>query len=322
MNSSFSQRNPLLQLAIDSHSLGAFKICPRWYYYTIVRGLRPRVESVHLTFGLLLHKVHETYHQHRAQGLSHEEALEETVALLLELTFNKALRRPWASEDPQKNRATLLRTAVWYLDKFQDDPLRTISLSDGSAAVELHFAFDSGFATSEGERFLFVGWIDRLGELNGWVYIPDVKTTKQTLRQSWFEKFSPFNQFSMYALAGKIAFKQDVEGVIVDGVQIAAGFSRFERQPIQRPPAIIEEWHKAQQIWLKQMEEAATAGRALEEAGKDPSEAWPMNDTSCDRYGGCPARAICSRAPAAREQWLEKDFTFRGWDPLAERTDI
>ena len=60
-NSSFSTRLPGFQLAIDSTSLGEFKLCPRRYYYSILRGLGPRGGSVHLTFGIWMHTAREKY---------------------------------------------------------------------------------------------------------------------------------------------------------------------------------------------------------------------------------------------------------------------
>lgn len=322
-NTSFSERLPGLQLAVDSHSLGAFKICPRWYFYTIILGLSQRQESVHLTFGLLMHKGREVYYLGRASGARHEEAVEQAVEHILVATWNRALARPWASDDPNKNRGTLLRTLVWYLDKYgPDDPLRTIVLSDGRPAVELHFQFDSGYRTSEGEPVEFCGWIDRLATLNGLPYIDDLKTSKSTISASWFSKFTPFNQFSMYVAAGQVAFAQRVQGLIVDGVQVAVQFSRFERGLVPRPQQVIEEWIVAQGHFLRQMETCAERGQRLDESGEDPAEAWPMNDTACDRYGGCPARVICSRSPGSRKLALDVDFKRRVWDPQVERGDI
>ena len=48
-------------------------------------------------------------------------------------------------------------------------------------------------------------------------------------------------------------------------------------------------------------------------------QSWPQNDTSCDMWGGCPFRSVCSRPPASREQWIAAEFTTRLWDPLQVR---
>lgn len=322
-NSSFSRFSPGLQLAVDSTSLGAYKICPRWYYYTIVLGRVPRAESVHLTFGLLMHQGREIYYHLRAKGTQHSEALLDTLASMLETTLDTTTGRPWASDHPAKNRLSLLRALVWYLDLFgENDPLETVILASGKPAVELSFQFDPGFRSDEGEPWLLCGHLDRLAKLNGEPYIDDLKTSLYALSPSWFDKFTPGNQFSLYCVAGQIVWKQPTHGLIVNGCQVGATFARFQRGLVPRPQAVLDEWLEATGEWLRQMQADAKAGARLESAGSDPAEAWKMNDTSCDRFGGCPARGICSRSPASRGQALELDFKQRVWDPLQRREDI
>ena len=311
-NSSFSTKLPGLQLAIDSTSLGEFKLCPRRYYYSIVLGYQQRTESVHLKFGILLHQAREHYDKARASGASHDDALDAVMSEALRATWNSELGRPWLSDHKVKHRLSLLRTIVWYLDAVaQSDPLHTMTLAGGRLAVELSFRFDSGIASpSTGEPILFCGHLDRLAELNGVPYVVDVKTTTHTLDASWFSKFSPDNQFSMYTLAGRVAFGVPVRALIVDGVQVGATFSRFARAPIERKDETIDEWYADTTSWIASMDRCASEGH------------WPQNDKSCDAWGGCPFRAVCARAPSARQQWLEVDYHKRVWDPLQVRGDI
>jgi len=326
-NSSFSKVSPGLQIAVDSHSLGAAKTCFRLYYYSIVLGYQPKDLSPHLTFGLLMHGGREQYYHGRAQGAGHEEALQATIEWALAKTWNAALRRPWASDHPEKNRLSLLRTLVWYLDKYGDqDGLKTVILQAGEMAgkpaVELMFRFGSGLSTAEGEEIQFCGYLDRLASLNDKVYIDDLKTTRYALSASWFNSFTPYNQFSMYCLAGQVVWKEPVQGLILDGAQIGATFSRFERQLVPRPKEVLEEWVGSTARWLQMLEVCAAEGRQLEASGRDAAEAWPMNESSCGNYGGCDFRGICSRSPAARQVWLEAGFRRRVWDPTQARGDV
>ncbi len=322
VNSSFSSRSLGLQLAIDSTSLGAFKFCPRWYYYSIVCGWEPKLENVHFIFGILVHSARERYYHARAKGDEHRQALRKTLAWLLEVTWNKSLLRPWSSDHPTKKRGTLIRTVVWYLEKYADDPMQTIILENGKPAVELSFQFDSGFETADGERWSLCGHMDRLASLNDHIYIDDLKTTAYTISASFFNQFTPHNQFSLYVLASRVVWKQRVEGLIVDGAQVAAGFSRFERAFVPRSEAQLEEWLNATGWWMRQMEACASDARALEALGLDVAAAWPQNEASCGQYGGCKARAVCSRSPVARGAVLETEFKRRVWDPLQRRGDI
>lgn len=319
-NPAFSTLRPGLQLAVDSTSLGAFKTCPRYYYYSVVCGLVPRVESPHLTFGLLLHGGRERYDHGRAKGQNHESALAGALAWALRETWDRELHRPASWGTPEKNRGTLVRTLVWYLDQYgPSDAFETVRLADGRPGVELHFGFHSGYQTKlTGEPVVFCGWLDRLASLDGATYVLDVKTTKSALGPHWFDGFTPGNQFSMYALAGQIAFETPVRGVVVDGVQVGAGFARFQRGLVPRPESVLAEWLGGAYRWLEQMEVAVSR---IPESG-DPAQAWPMNDTACDKYGGCRFRDVCGRAPDQRRARLEADFKRRVWNPLATRGDI
>lgn len=322
-NTSFSNMTPGLQLAVDSTSLGQYKTCPRLYYYSIVLGWQPKRTSVHLTFGLLAHGVRERYDHARATQADHEEALRVALRWGLEQTWVAALGRGWQSQDPNKNRLTLIRTMVWYLDKYgAADPIQTVILSNGKPAVELSFSYANGYRSIDGEPYLSCGHLDRIGHLSGQNYILDLKTTKHALSGWWFDQFTPGNQFSNYVCAGPVVWHLPIEGLIVDGIQVLATGSRFERGQVSRPQAVIEEWHGGLGKWLIRMELSAREGAQRLLAGQDPAEAWPMNDTACGNYGGCDFRPVCSRTPGSREQWLVTDYAKRIWDPLQRRGDV
>jgi hypothetical protein len=311
-NSSFSKQLPGLQLAVDSTSLGEFKKCPRSYFYSIVMGYQPRQQSVHLTFGLLVHGAREAYEGCKANGEDHEDALRGAVAYAMCATWDPDLGRGWVSDHKLKNRLTLIRTIVWYLDEFgRDDALETVQLASGRPAIELSFRFDSGYASpATDEPWTLCGHLDRIATLNDEPYVVDIKTTGSSISQSFFNEFSPGNQFSMYSLAGRVAFGMPVRGVVVDGIQVATGFSRMLRGLVQRTPASLDEWLAEVGYWLVEMSDCAEAG------------VWPQNDRSCHHYGGCQFRGVCARSPGARQLVLDSDFTQRVWDPLVHRGDV
>jgi hypothetical protein len=313
-NTSFSTQVPGLQIAMDSTSLGEFKKCPRSYYYSIILGYQPRTQSVHLAFGILMHGARERYDHWRFGGASHQEALEQVVAWVLAESWDRQLGRPMEalSGHKSKNRFTLVRTVVWYLDEWgENDPIHTLKLANGKPAVELSFSFPAGAnALSSGEPFLLCGHLDRLGELDGQPYVIDTKSTEHIIDAGWLSRFSPDNQFSLYTLAGRLAFGFSIQALIVDGVQVAAGFSRCQRGLVQRTEAQCEEWLTATHWWLRSLESCAVAGD------------WPMNDKSCGLYGGCQFREICAKPPSSRQMWLDSGFARRVWDPLQRRGDV
>lgn len=307
-NSSFHPTVPGLQIAWDSTSLGTLKTCPRKYQLSIVEGWSPRRTSVHLLFGQYYHSALEAYDHARSAGEDHEEAVRKAVHRAMRDTWHDG--RPWQSDDQYKNRWTLVRTVVWYLEEFANDVARTVQLASGKPAVELSFRFATDYTAQDGTPFLLCGHMDRLAEFNDSTYVFDRKTTKTTISPSFFEGFSPYNQFTLYALAGKVVYGTEVSGVVVDGAQVAVGFSRFERGFSPRKHDQLEEWYGELGTWLRLAEHFAR------------TQSWPMNDTACGNYGGCPFRGVCSKPPGTRQMWLKSEFTKRTWDPLQIRGDI
>ena len=308
VNSSFSKHLPTLQIYVDSSSLNEFKICPRRYYYSIVMGRQPQAESVHLTFGILMHRAIEDYHKARAVGTLHEDALRSVVHWVMKATWDRTHNRPWASGDKYKNRNTLIRTIVWYLDKHAEDVLQTVILQGGKPAVELPFEMDSGYTAFTGEQFILCGKLDRIVTYKSNYFVADIKTTQNTIGDYFFKKFNPDNQMSMYSLAGLLAFNIPVEGVIIDGCQVATDFSRFERAFIERSDFQLHEWQQNLGYWLINLNQCAERN------------VWPMNDSACTMYGGCPFRAVCAQAnPTAAMRVLEGSYRSRTWDPLRNR---
>jgi PD-(D/E)XK nuclease superfamily len=311
MNSPFVEGTKV-QHAWDSTSLGWLKECPRKYQYHMLEGYSGRGESVHLEFGILYHRALEHFEKHRFAGASHDEALNLTVRDLLVWTWRDG--KPWrASQDLNmedksslKCRENLVRTVVWYIDKFRVDPAQTREGPDGPM-LELHFQFEIGFNYNLQHPYSLCGYLDRVVSFQNESFMMDRKSTTSTLSSYYFEQYEPNNQMTLYSLASQVAFKTPVRGVIVDAAQIAVGFSRFVRHLIYKTPDQIDEWLKDLKLWLR------SAERFAEE------NYWPQNDMSCHKYGGCPFREVCSKSPDVREKFLETSFERKVWNPLEPR---
>ena len=329
--------NTHIQFAWDSTSLGWLKTCPRLYQYSMIEGWRSKGDSVHLKFGQLYHSGLEYYDKLRAQGklalwdgeeqvpLDHEEALRIVVQTALIDTWEYAEQdgilpkggKPWSPDHAAKNRETLIRSIIWYLDHFKDDPAQTVVLANGKPAVELSFRMELDYSpqwvTQHPEEkfpsvpYVLCGHLDRVVDFAGGTYVMDRKTTGTTPGSSYFDQYSPDNQMSLYSLAAKVIYQTPVKGVIIDAVQVAVGFSRFARGFTHRSESQLEEWLTNTKTWLYSAEQYATEGF------------WPMNDKACHHYGGCVFRQVCSKSPEVREKFLESDFERRPWNPLAVR---
>jgi hypothetical protein len=303
-----------IQWAWDSTMLEDAKRCPKLYEYKYIQGWRPKGENANLRFGGEFHTCVQHYDMSRAHGIPHNDAVHDVVRELL--------HRTWGWEpDPEtkagkyKNRSSLIRTVINYLDYYYPDPAETYILENGKPAVELSFNYELDFGPkfsrdTVGQRpYTLCGHLDRIVVFNGDHFGMDYKTTTTTPSTYYFDTYSPHNQMSLYTLASNVIFKAPVKGMIINAVQMLIGSNRFVRGITFRTQDQIDEWLYDLEHWLLQME-----GYALHQY-------WPRNDTACDKYGGCPFRTVCSKSPAVREIYLKADFTQEEpWNPLTPRT--
>lgn len=323
-----------VEFAWSASTIKAAKTCLRYYQYSVLEGWHSPNKSVHLRFGGHYATAIEHYYKLIAQGADPEEATRAVVREALEATWDreecptcagtgqiaggsdqgdtwtcvecngtgKGEGTPWESGHNTKTRANLIRTIVWYLDQFKDDPAKPLTLQSGDPAVELSITFEVDGGN------IFAAHLDRLAEFAWDPYVMDEKTTGTTVSQSFFNGFSPDDQMSMYTFLGKAAFGVPVKGVIIDAAQIAVGFTRFERGFTFRTPGQLNEWYDDTMLAIE------TAQRATREVR------LPQNPTACGNYAGCQFRTVCSRDPAARRNFLAGDFVQTpSYDPLEVR---
>jgi hypothetical protein len=289
-----------LQYAWDSTSFGWLKECPRKYYYMQIEGWDSPIHALELQFGIWYGQALEHYDHYRISW-AHEEALRMVVDEFMTKTWG------WAGWDPpntNRNRETLIRSIIWYLEEFRLDPFETYILENGKPAVELSFRFELPYGPQEGQPYLLCGHLDRVVNFSGGLYVTDRKTTKSTISSDWFSRFDLDNQMSLYTIAANVVFHAPVKGVVIDGAQIAVGFTRYARGLTYRTPAQTDEWLADTKLYLRQAEAYAKANY------------WPMNEKSCFL---CIFKRVCSKDPAVRQTMLESDFVKRKWNPLAVR---
>ena len=316
--SPMSAKVPNLQLAWDSTSLGELKRCAQRYKYVVLDGWTTGEPSDDLLFGIIFHSATELYEKLKQQGADHEKAVIEATRHVILSSWDFENNRPFLTgEEPTKTRETLLRTTIWYLDQFRNDPIKTITLPSGQPAVEVSFRFslsededDTRFRSlASGEEFILCGHLDKIGIWNETLWIVDKKTTKYQLDDYYFQQYYPDNQMSLYDIAGAVVLDQPVAGVIVDAAQVLVGGSRFKRRPIHRTEQERDDWLADLSTWLHMAEMYAVTNR------------WPKNEKGCG-FGKmtCMFRGICSSDPRIRQEKLENEFVKRPrWNPLEPR---
>ena len=330
-----------IQFAWDSTSIGLLKTCPRLYQLSMLEGWSSRGDSVHLRFGIEVHLALQAYDMSRANGIGHEDAVFDVVKDLYERTYDwNPEPNPSNPRDPvkYKNRSTLVSLVIDYLDSHIDDPAETYIMANGKPAVELSFQFEldwgpedqplwektysseenkargipSGSVNLKSQPYLLCGHLDKVVTFNSALLIKDYKTTITTPSQYYFAQYEPHNQMTLYTLAGKVVLGTPVRGVCIDAMQVCLDQPHhFVRGFTYRTPDQLDEWLNDLALLLRLNETYAAANY------------WPMNDTACDKFGGCKFRSICSNSPSVRDRFLRADFTqlpeSERWNPLKVR---
>jgi hypothetical protein len=304
------------------------------YQYTILEGWTHSLQSIDLRFGSEYHAALQDYEICRAGGMEHEAAIHESVARLMERTVDLTADTG-GKTTKYKNRSSLVSLVVDYLDNYgEGDPAVTYIRADGKPAVELSFKFSldygptstntvimkgsPGFPGYQGstiessQPYLLCGHLDRVVTLNSALLVMDYKTTTKTLTERYFDQWEPNNQMSLYTLAGRIILGAPIRGVVISAAQLLLEEPhRFVRGFTYRTQDQLNEWLSDLSILLR-LNEAYAA-----------TNYWPMNDTACDKFGGCRFREICSKSPDARHRFLQSDFTqlpeADRWNPLSVR---
>lgn len=329
----FCREAPLLQKAWDNSSMSILKECPRKYQLAIIEGWIPKRSAAPLVFGGLLHRYLEAYDRRRLAGEPHydalcavvSQALTETVRRVngLVLPDGEVREVPPGTEgakellifwhgDNNRTRKTLVRTIIWYTEQFSaGDPLKTVQLASGHAALEISFRFLLPVQSPDGDPFIWCGHIDKIAQFGEDLYVQERKHTASTLGDWYFVRYSIDSQTSGYLTAGKVLLEKPIAGIIVDACQVAVTFSRVHRHIVPRTEAQLNEWLANTIEWINM------AAFYIQRYGTKP---WPLNESSCHKFSGCQFRPVCGRDPGVRQMVLDQNFTKKRWNPLEIRS--
>ena len=315
-NGAFSEETPGLQLVWDSSSLTPLMTCQYLYYLKNICGWVPHGNhrSVHLIFGILYTSGCEEYDKARAAGEKHRPALRAAVRRVLRMAGERqedGTWLSWNSPDPNKNLPNCVRTLILYLDSQKmDKSISTVQFADGSAAVEKRFAIGLPFSSEAGEEFTLCGYLDRIVKFGAEKYIADHKTTKGALDDRYFKNFDYSLQMYVYSLAGRIAFDEEIKGVLIEGAQAAVGFSSVKRGMSPRNDYQLAQLLPILKFWTRVAETCAKEGY------------WAKNYTACTHYGGCDYRDHChAKHDKQASAILRSKFKRASWDPTRDRED-
>lgn len=344
-----------IQFAWDSTCLGDLKKCPRYYQYTHIDGWTPKDESIHLRFGQEYHQALHDYEIGRAAGASHDEALRVAIRDLL------VRCQDYPDVDPNdrpsvrvKTRANLVRTVVWYVEQFKDDPAETVQIKRPTTRLEICEAMEGAevgesrsIPLEQSEPAMEVSfkfeldWGPRWGtdpfgkDAHVIVYMANgtiaESNSQPYLLCGHLDRLVTFNDetFVMDRKTATTTLSQHyfdqysphnqmslyaIAGQVVLGTSIRGVI--IDAAAIQ----VGGSWYQRGFTYRTQgqldewLHDLHYWFRQAEQYATD--NYWPMNDTACSMYGGCRFREVCSKDPAVRERFLAAQFVKR---PEADR---
>lgn len=276
------------QYTWSAHDLDTLMRCAKLYRLKVLEGWRSKSFGAATSWGRAVHYSIEVLDTFLFGGASKDDALDAAIVALVK-EYGEELS---SSDDNARNLETAIRATVWRADGFWDNQLKTATMPDGSPALEVEF--EVPIPGMDGHRFR--GRLDKVGEMDGELYLVDLKTTKAQLTKRFFNYYFPNNQIMAYLWVGRKILELPIAGFIIDGIQTGVNFTRFGRHLVTVTPAQIDEWEMS-------MLQALNLTVKQHEAGH-----FPVNFASCGNMGGCSFIDVCSIPPAQRLSTLTQDF--------------
>lgn len=314
-----SESGGVTTVRINFSSLSLLQECPRKAQYSLIRGLKPRLEAPALTFGLAIHKGLEEYYCGERTERSIPKGYKDTMQAIgcgqwqddwnEHLVFRAArafvLKAAPLSALPDDNKRSIW-TGVWmlqhYFEKYLTDEY-VIMRDEKGPIVERKFTMPI-HAESRLRVELF-GTIDFVmkSEVSGQVLPGDHKTASSLY--DFYDKVSPNFQYTGYLWATREVLGYDTNLFLVNALQVkpppktARGSEPdFARQITERTEADFAE------LKLSILDEVDTflRYRALSRFPQAASGA-------CTRgYGSCQYREVCAAPAQLRENIISAKF--------------
>ena len=247
-------------------------------------------------WGKAYHECKEVLFREIAKGRSIREAVESSVGRAL--TFREALSRPEGYSgkwDNARTLDTLVRSLVWYAEEYGENLLRTLILPNGEPALELRFEFHV-----PNTDYRVSGRIDRVVTDDEGTSPLDFKTTSKMLNNVFFRQFTPNIQVYIYLYICRHVLGFEAPKFIVDGVQVLVGGTRFARSSIYVDDKVLEDFMNIEiPALLEEYDRCWNSG------------IFPQRFSSCDLFGSCEFRHVCSMRKDLHEQRLKDTYVRR-----------
>ena len=297
----FSEDYPEMRLIWDATTLDQFMRDPLIYYWKYVLGYRERTNSIALAWGTAWDKAAARYHYNRSRITNQDEALAKTIDEAIKYSWEAGLDEiaEGTKDHNKRNTKTLIRSLVWF-DKWIGKYDRYAPLVNQSTTrVKL-----LDIKAPCGSPYQLVANFDQVvASFDGSRRVVERKSTTKTINTYFWYDYDPSVQTNTYDLMANEQF--GTSGVIMEGLQTAVTFSRFEHHHVNRTPGQRAHWLKCIEHQIRLAEDYAIAGDWT--SGMNPA---------CQRWDN-KHRELQRVSPASWPELLEYEFE-RGpiWNPL------
>ena len=339
----FSTQEPWLRIYWDATSLDSLMRDPLGYVLEMNGGWRSREPAPPLTFGDLYGRVRQFYDVKRSEGMGREEVLRNAMRYAAQLGYAHDLEtiklNAAAADVEKRSTESLARSIVWHDYKYGSiDPVKPVIGESGTALTEQLFIVPLPFTAYTGEQYHLCGYLDGVIEYMGDRMPREMKHTLNEMSEAYFKNYECSTQFRCYLLVAWLHFTGG-EGFQSDILIDATKFGRmagnkkeglpeipyveFTRKVFSASRALLEEWTKNLEYWIKTVAERDQRAGLYDPA---PSAWRPWSPpgqalfTKKDGTGGSAFKRMMTLDPGMREAWLRERFTQQEpWNPTVER---
>lgn len=305
---------------INSSSVSIIQECMRKAQYSLVEKWRAENESPATLFGRAVHKALEVFYRgapeerilpdfknleqmaygHPAPPTKHDLIYRAVSAFLKEAEPLSSL--------PEGDKRSL-QNGVWILSEYfrayADDPYIAL-VDERGPFVEREFT----------HRFYEDAQIviDIFGTIDfafrnihtGEIIIGDHKTSSALTfgDSSYFDRDKPNHQYTMYALGARREFGLQTDSFMVNVVEVKAKPKTARAKGVSFPRQITK---RTEEDFTELREVILDACFRYQVAAE--TNTWPMGSVnSCNQYGGCSFKQVCSSPKSVRETILKSKF--------------
>ncbi len=291
----FSEKNPELRLVWDATTLAAFMCDPLSYYWKYVQGYRSLEPSIDLLWGTAWDKSMAHYHLARSR-VDRLQAIESTVAFAIAHAKKVGLDAVAAEnkrKHNKKNLSTLIRSIVWYDDEHGDYEFYK-PVFENPTQLCRHLVDD----------YYVVGNFDQIvrDRNTGKRLVVERKSTDVCIGQRYWQTYDPSVQVNVYDWL--LSVEHNTQGVLLEAVQTAVGFSRFDYHTVYRTAEQRNHWESVMRYYIGLASDLAASGD------------WKVAMNIGAQRWESVTRDIQRRTPMVWSGMLETEMVKRPiWDP-------